>query len=87
MRGARQSSPGKTVNAAGTDDLPFVDDARVLPVEPRGGGPGVGDPVERDVVEDRVSREAALGLSFKGACDLLVAVRVVVEHPGCKASG
>ena len=39
--------------------------------------------VGRDVLEDRVSCKPTLGESFKSACDLFVAVRVVVERPSC----
>ena len=45
----------------------------------------VGHPVKRDVVEDLVSCKAAFGVPFKGVCDLLVTVRVVVNHPGGQA--
>jgi hypothetical protein len=44
----------------------------------------VRQPVERDVVEDVVSRKA-LGLTGKDACDERVTARVVVEHPGGEA--
>src|SRR5262249_55238444 len=71
--GSLYPAPRRAPELAGEDreyrgkgDLPLIDDARVLPVEPRRGGPGVGDPVERDVVQDRVSGEAALGAPFKG---------------------
>src|SRR5262245_30798532 len=55
----------------------------VLPVHPRRGGAAAGQPVQRDVVEDVVSTEVARRLVVDdGACDLVVGVRVVVEHPG-----
>src|SRR5215203_4009865 len=54
-----------------------------LPVPPGRRGPGARQPVQRDVVDDVVAREVARRLAFeKGAGDLLVAVGVVVEHPG-----
>ena len=58
----------------------------VLPVEARRGDRRVRQPVERDVVEDVVAREA-LGLSVEDAGDELVAAHVVVEHPGREADG
>src|SRR5262249_31237824 len=48
---------------------------RVLPVRPRRRGPGAGQPVHRDVVEDVVPGEAARGLLVdEGAGDLVVGV-------------
>ena len=42
----------------------------------------------RDVVEDVVAREVARGLPVdEGAGDLVVAVRVVVDHPGGQGDG
>ncbi len=41
----------------------------------------VRQPVERDVVEDVVSRQA-LGLTVKDACEERLTARVMVEHPG-----
>src|SRR5271166_2215055 len=55
----------------------------VLPVLPGGRSPGAGQPVQRDVVEDLVPGEMARGLAVEeGAGDLVVAVGVVVDHPG-----
>src|SRR6266542_1287515 len=55
----------------------------VLPIVPGGGGPGARQPVERDVVDDvlpgQVPGRPAVD---ERAGDLVVAVRVVVEHPG-----
>src|SRR4249919_912570 len=54
-----------------------------LPVRPCRRGPGARQPVGRDVVEDVVPGEIARGLVLdKGARDLVVAISVVVEHPG-----
>src|SRR4051794_16090649 len=54
-----------------------------LPVGPARGGAGTGEPVQRDVVEDLVPREVARGPPVhEGAGDLVVAVGVVVGHPG-----
>src|SRR5215211_5064563 len=59
-----------------------------LPVPPGRRGPGAGQPVQRDVVEDRVPGEVARRLAVeKGTGDLLVAVGVVVEHPGRQGDG
>jgi hypothetical protein len=60
----------------------------VLPVRPGRRRPGPRQPVQRDVVEDVLSREIARGLPVEeGARDLVVAVRVVVEHPGRQGHG
>src|SRR5262249_3688284 len=53
----------------------------VLPIETRRGNTRVRQPVERDVVENIVPREA-LGLTVEDACDQLVAPDVVVDDPG-----
>src|SRR3954469_3108671 len=55
-----------------------------FPVETSGRDGRVGEPVERDVVEDVVSGEA-LGCTGKDACDQRLTRRVMVEHPGCQA--
>src|SRR5262245_10973360 len=53
-----------------------------LPVPPGGRGAGARQPVQRDVVEDVIAREIARGrVVDECAGDLVVAVRVVVEHP------
>src|SRR5262245_18627449 len=72
-------------------DAPGVEEAsrrlvRIVPVEARRGDCRVGDPVERDVVEDVALRQP-LGLSIEDAGDHLLAARVVVNHPGCEADG
>src|SRR5439155_852738 len=54
----------------------------VLPVETTRGNPRVRDPGHRDVVEDLVSREVANGVARESPRDVLITVRVVVEHPG-----
>src|SRR5205823_1344012 len=59
----------------------------VLPVETTRGNPCVRHPGERDVVEDLVSREVAYGVALEGPFDVLVAQRVVVEHPGGEGDG
>src|SRR5215213_4436775 len=55
-----------------------------LPIETSGRNSGVREPVERDVVEDVISREA-LGRTIKDTRDERLTRRVVVEHPGCQA--
>jgi DNA-binding CsgD family transcriptional regulator len=59
-----------------------------LPIRPGRRGPGAGQPVHRDVVEDVVAGEASGRLPVdEGAGDLVVAVGVVVEHPGRQGDG
>jgi len=54
-----------------------------LPVQPGGGGPGARQPVQGDVVQHMVPGEVARGLVVEErAGDLVVAVGVVVKHPG-----
>jgi hypothetical protein len=60
---------------APTIPQPLVDEACILPVEPRCGRPAVGEPVERDVVEDLVACQRTFGMSLKDIRDL----RIVVE--------
>src|ERR1700693_5314256 len=57
-----------------------------LPVETGRGDGRVREPVERDVVEDVVSRQS-LGHSVEDADDERHAARVVVEHPGGQNDG
>lgn len=57
-----------------------------FPVETRRRERGVGQPVERDVVDD-VFLGQTLGLSVEDAGDQVVAACIVVEHPGCEAHG
>ena len=56
----------------------------VLPVETGRGHRRVGQPIERDVVEDVVARKA-FGFPVEDAGDELVAARVMVEDPGGEA--
>src|SRR3954453_14817058 len=56
----------------------------VFPIKTSRRDPRVRQPVERDVVEDVISRKA-LGLSVEDACDERHAGRVVVDHPGGQA--
>src|SRR5436190_23319561 len=53
-----------------------------FPVRPGGRGAGTGQPVERDVVEDVVTGEVAHRLPVdERVGDLVVSIRVVIEHP------
>src|SRR4249919_680918 len=58
----------------------------VLPIQARRGHRRVRQPVERDVVEDVVSRQA-FGSTIKDACNELVAAYVMVKYPGGQADG
>ena len=59
-----------------------------LPVRSRGRFPGPREPVQRDVVEDVVSREVAGRLVVdEGAGDLVIGVGVVVGQPRCQRDG
>ena len=59
-----------------------------FPVPPGGRGATALQPVQRDVVDDVFLGEIAHGLAIdKRAGDLVVAVRVVVEHPGRQPDG
>src|SRR5438477_9430282 len=55
-----------------------------FPIQTSRRDPRVRQPVERDVVDDVISRKA-LGFTVKDACDQRVTARVVVEHPGGQA--
>src|SRR5215469_4303454 len=59
----------------------------LLPVQPRRGRGGVGEPVERGVVEPVVARDGAVGMSGKEPTEVLVAARVVIKKPGREADG
>src|SRR5689334_22152672 len=53
-----------------------------FPVRACSRRPGACQPIQRDVVDDVVPREIARGLSVdKTAGNLLVAVRIVIDHP------
>src|SRR3712207_9174086 len=70
---------GRSLGGRGRDSGGSV----ALPVRPGRRCPGAGQPVQRDVVEDVVPGEIARRLPLdEGAGHLVVAVRVVVEHPG-----
>ena len=55
-------------------DYSFVCDPRILPVQASSEGSGVGDPLQGNVVENRVPGETSLGTSLDSVRDLLVAV-------------
>src|SRR5215203_1000625 len=74
----RDRDLGRSLGGRGRDSGGSV----ALPVRPGRRCPGAGQPVQRNVVEDVGPGEIARGLAVdEGAGDLLVAVRVVVEHP------
>src|SRR5258705_12143242 len=56
----------------------------VFPIQSSRRDPRIRQPIERDVVEDVVSRKA-LGLTVKDACDERLTASVVVEYPGGEA--
>jgi hypothetical protein len=59
-----------------------------VPLRPGRRGPGAGQPVQGDVVQDVVAGEIARGLAVeKGPGDLVVAVGVVVQHPAGQGDG
>src|SRR6266516_3614586 len=58
----------------------------VFPIKPCRRNRRARQPVERDIVEDVVSREA-LALSVEDARDELVTANVVVKYPRCEADG
>ncbi len=55
---------------------------RIVPIEPRRRDRRVGQPVERDIVEDIVTASDPPFSPLKDAGDHPVAPDVVVEHPG-----
>jgi hypothetical protein len=58
----------------------------VFPIETSRRDRSIRQPVERDVVEDVISRET-FGFSVEDTRYELVTARVVVEDPGCEADG
>src|SRR5438105_11539005 len=77
---------GKDAYGKWNGDVLGVEEVRlVLPIETSRGDPGVCQPVERDVVENVVSREVARQASLKGLFDepgLAGAVAVVKHERG-----
>src|SRR5437879_2114267 len=74
---------GKDAYGKGNGDLLGVEELRlVLPVQTSRGDPCVRQPVERDVVENVVSREVARQASLKGLFDepRLAGTVAVVQH-------
>ena len=65
-------------------DIEKPEFAPILPIETGARKRRVGQPGDRDVVEDVVTREA-FGFSRKDACDELVAARVVIKEISCQA--
>src|SRR5215213_3179053 len=93
LRGPRKISPGNVVKPAGSETSGGAwpaarARARPLRVRPGGRGAGARQPVQRDVVDYVVPGEIARGLVVEErARDLVVAVRVVVEHPDRQGDG
>src|SRR5215211_3108270 len=78
-RDLRRSLAGRSRSSCGVS---------VFPVRTRRRGTGAGQPVQRDVVENVVPRDVARRLPIdERAGDLLVAVSVVVDHPGRQGDG
>src|SRR5271163_2260109 len=73
----------KDAHGNGNGDVFDVEEGQlVFPIQTRRRDRCVRQPIERDVVEDVVSREAAgLRLSFEDACDELVTTDIVVKYP------
>src|SRR5262245_7961768 len=57
-----------------------------FPINARQRHRRIGQPVQRDVVEDVVSSKAS-GLSVEGARDELITAHVVVNEEGCQTDG
>src|SRR5450755_1683161 len=57
----------------------------IFPVETSRRDRGICQPVERDVIEDVVSRQA-LGLTIENACDERLTARVVIKDPPRKTN-
>ena len=59
----------------------------LLPVQPGRGRRGVGEPVQRGVVEPVVAGDGAVGVSGEEPGEVLVGGGVVVQEPGGQADG
>src|ERR1700735_3551293 len=70
----------RDLDAPDIEEAGSVRDPRRVPVEPRRGDGGICEPVERDVVENIVSRKA-FGLSVEDASDHQVTADVMIDHP------
>src|SRR5215218_8099942 len=80
----RDRDLGRSLGGRGRDSGGSV----ALPVRPGRRCAGAGQPVQRDVVQDVVPGEIARRLPLdEGAGHLVVAVGVVVEHPGRQGDG
>ena len=71
------------------DGLGVEEVGLVLPIEASRGDPGVGQPVQGDVVEEVVSGEVALQTSLEDLLDQagLTGPVAVVEHEGREIDG
>src|SRR5256886_12585263 len=74
------------LNAPGVEEAALAPQLPCAPIETRRGDRGVRQPVEGDVVEDVVARQA-LTAAIKHAHDELLAARAVVAHPGRETDG
>src|SRR5207237_9094872 len=72
------------LNAPGVEEAALAPQLPCAPIETRRGDRGVRQPVEGDVVEDVVARQA-LTAAIEDAHDELLAARVVVAHPDREA--
>src|SRR5262245_52762142 len=66
-------------NALGSEKAELV-----LPIKPRRRNARIRQPIERDVVENVVSRKP-LGLTVEDARDLFIGPNVMIEDPGSEA--
>jgi hypothetical protein len=81
---------GEDADGERNGDVLGVEEVRlVLPVQTGRGNSGVGQPVERDVVEDVVSGEGAPQVSLEGLFDepWLAGAVAVVKHEGREIDG
>src|SRR6184192_3118292 len=76
----------RDLNASGVEEAPLAAQLLCAPIETRRGDCRVGQPIEGDVVEDVVARQA-LSPAVENAHDELFAARVVVGHPGRETDG
>src|SRR5215469_18275884 len=57
-----------------------------FPIEARRGDSGIRQPVERDVVQNILLRDA-IGMPLKGARDERFTLLVMIKHPRCQPHG
>ena len=76
------SDGGRDVDVLGGEEV-----ERVLPVQPGGGNLGVRSASRTSRVEDFVPGQVADAVTREGVGDVLIAGRVVIDHPGGQAGG